>query len=89
MTIKLYTFRFSPPARLAHLVAKMIEVDHHQVEVDLSKVMMIMMMMVMMMTMIMMMVMMMVITINRHIFSNVGSNLTLHSQDKKSSNFPG
>ena len=40
MTIKLYTFRFSPPARLAHLVAKMIEVDHHQVEVDLSKVMM-------------------------------------------------
>ena len=43
MTIKLYTFRFSPPARLAHLVAKMIEVDHHQVEVDLSKVMMMMM----------------------------------------------
>jgi len=37
MTIKLYTFRFSPPARLAHLVAKIIEVDHHQVEVDLSK----------------------------------------------------
>ena len=56
MTIKLYTFRFSPPARLAHLVAKMIEVDHHQVEVDLSKVMMIM--------------MMMVITINRHILSS-------------------
>ena len=40
MTIKLYTFRFSPPARLAHLVAKIIEVDHQQVEVDLSKVMM-------------------------------------------------
>ena len=56
MTIKLYTFRFSPPARLAHLVAKMIEVDHHQVEVDLSKVMMIM--------------MVMVITINRHILSS-------------------
>ena len=55
MTIKLYTFRFSPPARLAHLVAKIIEVDHHQVEVDLSKVMMIM---------------MMVITINRHILSS-------------------
>ena len=54
MTIKLYTFRFSPPARLAHLVAKMIEVDHHQVEVDLSKVMMIMMM----------------ITVNRHLGSN-------------------
>ena len=54
MTIKLYTFRFSPPARLAHLVAKMIEVDHHQVEVDLSKVMMILMM----------------ITVNRHLGSN-------------------
>ena len=66
MTIKLYTFRFSPPARLAHLVAKMIEVDHHQVEVDLSKVMMI-----------------------RNLFSKVGSNLKLHSQDKESSNFPG
>ena len=54
MTIKLYTFRFSPPARLAHLVAKIIEVDHQQVEVDLSKVMMIMMM----------------ITVNRHLGSN-------------------
>ena len=54
MTIKLYTFRFSPPARLAHLVAKMIEVDHHQVEVDLSKVMMIL----------------MIITVNRHLGSN-------------------
>ena len=74
MTIKLYTFRFSPPARLAHLVAKMIEVDHHQVEVDLSKVILIM---------------MMVITINRNLLSNVGSNLTLHSQDKQSSHFPG
>ena len=74
MTIKLYTFRFSPPARLAHLVAKMIEVDHHQVEVDLSKVILIM---------------MMVITINRNLLSNVGSNLTLHSQDKESSIFPG
>ena len=74
MTIKLYTFCFSPPARLAHLVAKMIEVDHHQVEVDLSKVMMIM---------------MMVITINRHLLSNEGSNLTLHSQEKESSKFPG
>ena len=81
MTIKLYTFRFSPPARLAHLVAKMIEVDHHQIEVDLSKVMLMM--------MVMMMIMMMVITINRHLLSNVGSNLTLHSQDKESSNFPG
>ena len=74
MTIKLYTFCFSPPARLAHLVAKMIEVDHHQVEVDLSKVILIM---------------MMVITINRNLLSNVGSNLTLHSQDKQSSHFPG
>ena len=54
MTIKLYTFRFSPPARLAHLVAKIIEVDHHQVEVDLSKVMMIL----------------MIITVNRHLGSN-------------------
>ena len=54
MTIKLYTFCFSPPARLAHLVAKVIEVDHHQVEVDLSKVMMILMM----------------ITVNRHLGSN-------------------
>ena len=74
MTIKLYTFCFSPPARLAHLVAKMIEVDHHQIEVDLSKVMMIM---------------IMVITINHHLHSNEGSNLTLQSQDKESSNFPG
>ena len=54
MTIKLYTFRFSPPAQLAHLVAKIIEVDHHQVEVDLSKVMMIL----------------MIITVNRHLGSN-------------------
>ena len=54
MTIKLCTFRFSPPARLAHLVAKIIEVDHHQVEVDLSKVMMIL----------------MIITVNRHLGSN-------------------
>ena len=73
MTIKLYTFRFSPPARLAHLVAKIIEVDHQQVEVDLSKVMM---MVVMVMN-------------DNDRLSWVGSTLTLHSQDKGSSNFPG
>ena len=69
MTIKLYTFRFSPPARLAHLVAKIIEVDHQQVEVDLSKVMM---------------MVVMVMNDNDRL-----STLTLHSQDKGSSNFPG
>ena len=73
MTIKLYTFRFSPPARLAHLVAKIIEVDHQQVEVDLSKVMM---MVVMVMN-------------DNDRLSWVGSTLTLNSQDKGSSNFPG
>ena len=38
MTIKLYTFRLSPPARFAHLVAKIAAVQHEQIEVDLSRV---------------------------------------------------
>ena len=37
MTIKLYSFRFSPPARLAILAAEICSVDYELVEVDLSK----------------------------------------------------
>jgi len=37
MTVKLYSFRFSPPARLARLVAEICKVDYQLIEVDLSK----------------------------------------------------
>ena len=35
--MKLYSFRFSPPARLARLAAEICEVDYKLIEVDLSK----------------------------------------------------
>ena len=37
MTVKLYSFCLSPPARLAHLVAELSGVEYEKVEVDLSK----------------------------------------------------
>jgi len=37
MVVKLYTFVFSPPARLAKLVAEICQVDPEYVEVDLGK----------------------------------------------------
>eukprot|EP00092_Neocalanus_flemingeri_P006627 GFUD01007150.1.p1 GENE.GFUD01007150.1~~GFUD01007150.1.p1 ORF type:complete len:270 (+),score=71.93 GFUD01007150.1:56-865(+) len=37
MPLKLYKFRLSPPARLAHLVAELCEANVEYIEVDLSK----------------------------------------------------
>ena len=37
MPLKLYKFRFSPPARLVHLVAELCQANPEYIEVDLSK----------------------------------------------------